>query len=188
MFHALAGCDTVSAFVGHGKKTAWSVWSLNPDLTNVILKPSKAPIAIQDQWLHTIERFVILMYDKTSTTTDVNKASKKLFAKTSTVQRIPPTFAALEQHVKRATYQGGHIWGQALVPDPVLASPDSWGQIKTDGNLFEPHWTTHQEASKICYELLFCGCKKECKKNCKCKKAGLKCTALCNYEGVCSIN
>ena len=24
MFHALAGCDTVSSFVGHEKKTAWS--------------------------------------------------------------------------------------------------------------------------------------------------------------------
>ena len=50
----------------------------------------------------------------------MNKARKKLFAKTSSVQRIPPTYAALEEHVKRATYQGGHVWGQALCPDPVL--------------------------------------------------------------------
>ncbi len=26
MFHALTGCDAVSAFVGHGKKTAWNTW------------------------------------------------------------------------------------------------------------------------------------------------------------------
>ena len=25
VFHALTGCDTVSSFAGHGKKTAWAV-------------------------------------------------------------------------------------------------------------------------------------------------------------------
>lgn len=28
MFHALRGCDTVSCFAGHGKRTAWAVWTL----------------------------------------------------------------------------------------------------------------------------------------------------------------
>lgn len=28
MFHALTGCDTVSCFTGHGKRTAWEVWTL----------------------------------------------------------------------------------------------------------------------------------------------------------------
>ena len=27
MFHGLTGCDTVSSFVRHGKKTAWAVWT-----------------------------------------------------------------------------------------------------------------------------------------------------------------
>ena len=26
MFHAFTGCDTVSAFCGRGKKTAWNIW------------------------------------------------------------------------------------------------------------------------------------------------------------------
>ena len=50
---------------------------------------------------------------------------KKLFAKKSFVQRIPPTRAALEQHVERDVFQGGHIWGQTLIPQPVLPSPSS---------------------------------------------------------------
>ena len=33
MFHALTGCDTVSSFVGHGKKTAWNTWNVLPELT-----------------------------------------------------------------------------------------------------------------------------------------------------------
>ena len=92
--------------------------------------------------MNVIERFVILMYDRTSTCTDVNKGRKKHFAKTSSVQRIPPTRAALEQHVKRATFQGGHVWGQALTPDPVLPSLCSWGWIKSNDGLYEPYWTT----------------------------------------------
>ena len=188
MFHALTGCDTVSAFVGHGKKTAWATWNSFPELTNALLELAHAPTEIPEQSMHVIERFVILMYDRTSTCTDVNKARKKLFAKTSSVQRIPPTHAALEQHVKRAAFQGGHIWGQALIPHPVFPSPSNWGWVKPDGGLYEPHWTTLQEASKTCYELISCGCKKGCHTRCKCKKAGLQCTGLCKCEGECPTN
>ena len=188
MFHALTGCDTVSAFVGHGKKTAWAAWNAFPELTNALLDLAHAPTEVSEQSMHAIERFVILLYDRTSTCTEVNQARKKLFAKTSSVQRIPPTRAALEQHVKRAAFQGGHVWGQALAPDPVLPSPSTWGWIKTDNGLYEPHWTTLPEASKTCYEFISCGCKKGCRTNCKCKKAGLQCTALCKCEEEFPIN
>ena len=30
MFHAFTGCDTVSAFCGRGKKTAWNTWKVYP--------------------------------------------------------------------------------------------------------------------------------------------------------------
>jgi len=188
MFHALTGCDTVSTFVGHGKKTAWAAWNSFPELTNALLDLAHAPTEVTEQTMQVIERFVILLYDRTSTSTEVNQARKRLFAKTSSVQRIPPTRAALEQHVKRAAFQGGHVWGQALSPDPVLPSPSAWGWTKTDGGLYEPHWTTLPEASKTCYELICCGCKKGCRTNCKCKRAGLQCTALCKCEGECPIN
>ena len=69
----------------------------------------------------------------------MNKARKKLFAKSSSVKRIPPSHAALEQHVKRAAFQGGHVRGKALTPHPVLPSPTSWGWVMTDGGLYEPH-------------------------------------------------
>lgn len=184
MFHALTGCDTVSAFVGHGKKTAWAVWNSLPELTDALLRLGQTPTEIPVQSMQSIERFVILLYDRTNNCTDVNKARKKLFTKKCSVQRIPPSLAALEQHVKRATFQGGHIWGQVLVPQPLLPSPNSWGWIKNDG-LYEPLWTTLPEASKTCYELISCGCQKGCRNRCKCKKAALKCTALCKCEGEC---
>ena len=31
------------------------------------------------------------------------------------------------QHVQRATYQGGQVWGQSTVPMPRLPHPEEWG-------------------------------------------------------------
>ena len=35
VFHAITGCDTVSSFAGRGKITAWAVWDIFPEVTNV---------------------------------------------------------------------------------------------------------------------------------------------------------
>ena len=179
MCHALTGCDTASSFAGHGKKTAWTIWTVLPELTNALLKLSSAPSGIPDDVMHTIERFVILLYDRTSTCKEINKARKKIVAKKNNVQLIPPTKAALDEHVKRAAYQGGHVWGQTLLPTPELPSPSSWGWIKNDEGVYEPHWTKLPKAAHSCYELVSCKFKKRCVKRCKCKKAALECTALC---------
>ena len=175
MFHALTGCDTASSFAGHGKKTAWTIWNVLPaELTNALLKLSSAPSGTPDDVMHTIERFVILLYDRTSTCKEINKARKKIFAKKNNVQLIPPTKAALEEHVKRAAYQG--VWGQTLLPTPELPPPSSWGWTKNDEGVYEPHWMKLPKAAHSCYALV----------SCKCKKAALECTALCVCEGECS--
>ena len=185
IFHALTGCDTVSAFVGHGKKSAWATWNALPGLTDALLTLSNAPSTVPETSLQAIERFVILLYDRTSNATDVNKARRKLFPKKNSVQRIPPTKAALEQHVKRAVYQGGHVWGQAMDPRPALPTPTDWGWRKMEDGSYQPHWTSLPEAAKSCEELVSCGCKKGCKKRCRCKKANLPCTGLCSCDGEC---
>ncbi|KMQ81934.1 hypothetical protein RF55_24731 [Lasius niger] len=129
--------------------------------------------------MHTIERFITLLYDRTSTETNIDKARRKMFAKKSNVQLIPPTRAALKQHVLRAVYQVGHVWVLALVPAPTPPSSTDWGWIKSSG-VNEPLWTTLPETSKMCRELVSC---KDCMKRCKCKKAGLECTPLCACDG-----
>ena len=109
-----------------------------PELTKALLKLSSAPSDVPEQVLHTIERFVILLYG--STCTDTDKARKKLFARKNNVELLLPTKAALEEHVKRAAYQGGHVWGQVL-PAPELPPAISWGWTKSDEELYELHWT-----------------------------------------------
>ena len=111
---------------------------------------------------------------------------EKLFTQRYKMENIPPTLNALEQHVKRAVYQAGHIWGQALTGKPQVPSPGSWGWEKvTDDSLWTPCWTTLPEASKACEELIKCGCKKSCSQRCSCVKANLKCTELCFCSGQC---
>ena len=77
--------------------------------------------------LEKIERFIVIMYSRTCSASGVNGARKELFAQGSrTMENIPPTKAALLQHV-RAAYRAGYVWLQALVPVPVLPSPALWG-------------------------------------------------------------
>lgn len=186
MFHSLTGCDTVSYFANRGKKTAWAVWNVFPELSEALLKLSVIPTEITSEVFHIIQRFVILLYDRTSTSTDIDKARKQIFTRKNNINLIPPTKAALEEHLKRAVYQGVYVWGQVLLPTPELPPPTSWGWTKSEKGVYEPHWTSLPQASQTCRELLSCKCKKGCLKKCKCIKAALECTALCLCEGECN--
>ena len=106
------------------------------------------------------------MYDRTSTCTDSDKARRKLFARKNNVQLIPPTKAALEEHVKRAVYQGGHVLGQILLPAPELPPPTNWGWSMTGGQ-YTPYWTRLPEAADNCIELVSCKCQKGSVRRCK---------------------
>ena len=73
-----------------------------------------------------LEHFAILMHDRTSACFGVNEARKKLFIhKSRSLENIPPTKAALEQHIKRAGLQA-HCWSQTLVKNPRLPGPSNW--------------------------------------------------------------
>ena len=66
-----------------------------------------------------IDKFVVLMYDRTSNTAEVNI---QLFSKKDeSLESIPPTQDALKLHAKRAINQVSFGWNQALIP----MSPDT---------------------------------------------------------------
>lgn len=185
MFHAFTGCDTTSFFAGKGKKTAWDTWAVYEDVTDAFLLLADAPSSIPDNTFDLLEKFVVLMYDRTCGLSKVNEARQHLFARRSrALENIPPTQAALKQHALRAAYQGGHVWGQVLQKKPTLPSPADWGWDRSDGSWI-PRWTTISQAQDACYELIHCKCKKACRGLCKCYKASLQCTALCHCEGTC---
>ena len=120
IFHAFTGCDTVSAFKSIGKKTAWQRWNSFDDVTGAFLDLSTAPDNINNVTEKLLERFVVLLYDKTST--------------------CMPTSGVLLQHDNRTLHQGCHVWGNAHVKQMNLSEPLGWIKDKKTGR-YSPLWT-----------------------------------------------
>ncbi len=129
-------------------------------------------LQIIEEYLEHLERFVVLLYDRTSSQLGVNEARKQLFTqKGRIIDGLPPTKAALIWDIKRATYQAGHCWAQMMIAAPELPSPSEWGWRRKAEGGWEVCWTTLPEATQACRELIRCGCKKGCRGRCKCQKA-----------------
>ena len=183
MFHAFTGCDTVSYFAQIGKKTAWKVWQNNNELTAAFYDLHEAPSVISEKTASALERFTVLLYDRTSEGSSVNEARKVLFTrKGRQMSTLPPTQAALKKHIERAVFQGGFCWGLATVKNQDLPSPGEWGWECPER--WQPLWTDLPEAAISCQELLKCKCRSRCF-NCICAKADYKCTIYCSCRGDC---
>ena len=92
---------------------------------------------------------------------------------------------ALLQHVNRSIYQAG-IWTTSVDSQQIVPSPEEFSWKKEDGTWI-PKWISIPEVSKACRELIRCTCKGVCKR-CKCSKASLECTPLCNCKCVNTVD
>ena len=114
-----------------------------PQLTHIFNRLSRVPTSVTENDMNQIERYVVLLYQRTSELCHVNDARKHLFTKSRKMENIPPTLNALEQHVKRVAYQAGQIWGQTLSGKPKVPSPELWGWKRTKDDVqWTPCWTT----------------------------------------------
>ena len=178
-FHAFSGCDTVSAFRNKGKKTAWQTWDICPEAFPVFSQLSQYPLTVEDGDLEMLEKFGILMYDRSSTAATVDEARLDMFArKQRPYEAIPPTRAALLQHTRRAACQAGCVWAQATQCQPEIENPANWGwQLLAEE--WQIYWTANSPIAQSCQQLTKCGCKSGCRGKCKCYKLGMNCTTLC---------
>ncbi len=104
-----------------------NTWMTFDDITRAFCALAATPDSIDD-WMEPLERFVVLLYDRTRSQESVNQARKQLFTQESrTIDGLPPTQAALIRHMKRAAYQAGHCWGQMTFAASELPSPGDWG-------------------------------------------------------------
>ena len=142
-FHAVSGCDTVSAFRGVGKKTARAIWCSMSHLDHIFARLLHAPKQIFTENVKQLERVVVLLYQRTPPLSRVNDARKHMFTQNRRIDNILPTLHALGQNVKRAAYQARYIWGQSLIGTPELLPPHMWAwQRETDDATWIPNWTT----------------------------------------------
>ena len=87
-----------------------------PGMYMVFLALSSATVTITSNVMTVLERYVILLYDRTRGDIHIDQCRKHLFSsKGRSLEAKPPTKGALEQHIKRAAYQAGHIWSQSLI-------------------------------------------------------------------------
>ena len=130
-WYGFTGCDRVSYFAGRSKPTAWNVWKSFPAITTTFQNLSFfETISISDTDMKQLERFTTLLYDRSSSFTDINAFRKHLFTKKGrTIENLPRTRDALIQHVKRALFQT-NIWKQSLLPIQIIPNADNWGWIK----------------------------------------------------------
>ena len=186
-FYGLTGVDQNSFFSHVTKHNAWKLWLVFPDITEAFAKLSSQPTLEEVRDIFpTVERFVVLLYSRSSNALTCNDARRELFCEGRSIDAIPPTSAALFQHVLRAVFVTGYYWAQATVSMQELPSPEDWGWKLVD-DVYVPHWTELPEASVALRDLVKCGCKNNtCRGNCKCIKSGdLPCTELCKCKGQC---
>lgn len=140
---------------------------------------------LEDSRFRLLERYTVVVYDKTCQVTSVNEARKEMFSQRSkSMESIPPTQSALLEHSKRAAYQTG-IWATCDISLQHAPSPENWGwTMKRESQSWNPVWTTMPMASKACSEVLKCGSQSEkgCGGRCACKKQQWKCTHLCTCK------
>lgn len=76
LYHAFTGCDTVSFFAQIGKKNAWKAWEAYTSITQTFhaltYRPSLETITME---IRGIERFVAILYYRTTEIKTVNKCS-----------------------------------------------------------------------------------------------------------------
>ena len=79
MFHALTECDTVSFFGERGKKNGLGSEEF-PQMTPVLKVLKVSPQEMTGECMVVLERFVVLIYDRTSSLTKCKRdAAKALF-------------------------------------------------------------------------------------------------------------
>lgn len=173
--HAFSGCDTTSALFWQGKTKLWNILQKKRDildLAKVFLLPDSNHETIKEAG----EKCLIALYGGNTYHEKLENLRFRLFIKAAAsakvnLSRLPPTQEAASFHSFR-TYHQVQMWlGNEK-------DPTEWGWSKSTVGLV-PVTTTSSPAPSNLLKLISCRCKKGCTGACTCRKAGLKCSALC---------
>jgi len=181
-FHAFTGCDTTGRFSGKGKKSCWKAFELaRTEIVTAFgnlgtdLQPSAEDCKL-------LEEFVCRLYQPTMEETSVSRVRWNMFRQSQAeAERLPPTPAALHQHILRAHYQC-MVWCNDIVSDVHLPDPTLYGWSNCDGR-YIPVVTDLKPAPEAIVELVRCKCKAgRCTSHCSCRVTGMVCTQMCRCE------
>ena len=95
-FHSFTGSDVTSYFANQGKKSVWKTWHAYQEVTDSLVKlSSPCSVTIAEERMSKLERFVGLMYHRTSDDVHVSTVRMNLFSRKSrSIEHISPTQTA----------------------------------------------------------------------------------------------
>ena len=162
--HAITGCDSVSQFSGHAKKTAWAVFKQHhTDLIDI------GKGLLTENIATSTEKIICKIYGVPEVDAG-NKARVKLFCIGYTQDTLPPTTDAAKFHIMRSHNQAS-VWNQAHSPYTALPPVTTeMGWMHLDGRLV-PRLLSVPRILKACREITSCGCTKGClSQRCSCRE------------------
>ncbi|CAH3018507.1 unnamed protein product [Porites evermanni] len=181
-FHAITGCDTVSFFAGHSKKTAWKAFAHHQKLLE-----SLGDGNLDDTTVKSVEKFISRVYNAANAE-GCNEARAALFSRCRSPEALPPTSDAARWHIARAHFQA-MVWRQAHETNPTLPLPETMGWTKSDDGKLVPKLMTLAPVPESCTEMITCGCKSGCSTNrCSCRNVRLPCTGACKCRSTGDLN
>eukprot|EP00117_Sycon_ciliatum_P011469 scpid92552/ scgid12936/ len=183
--HSFTGCDTVSAFHGRGKSTAYQLIRSDGEkgtLARAAMSALGNSFNLSPSTFSAVERYTCILYDRPALW-DINEARYDLFSSVDASRdssRLPPCKDALVKHTARANYQA-EIWRKSLEAQPDIPPPFTahHGWKLVDGKL-QVDWLSLEPAPKALMGVVKCGCKTGCDGGrCSCKAQSLHCTDVC---------
>ena len=177
--HTLTGCDTVSSFVGQGKKKVLELVK-DDQIARETVQILGETIPLGEHDIIKLEKVVCKLYNEHQCD-HVDELSCKIFCKGKNVQshQLPPTRASLKNHLKGENYKA-NIWKCALDPQSPDIGPENQGWQLRDCQL-DIVWTVLASTPEAVRELVCCGCHGTClTRRCSCASSGLPCTVTCS--------
>ena len=153
-FHALSDCDTTSHKVAnYGKKYAWATWLAWPEITETFISLSKqtSPELPEDIMVK-LERFIVLLYNRTSGDESVNSARLSLFCQMSRpTDNIPPIQSCAGGAYQAIYLSSGDIASKSVRMLRLHLTGDGRWMVPSSSQNGQCRGTL---AEKICLELI----------------------------------
>ena len=180
--YCLTGCDTVSAFFGHGKRTAFRVMMQNADQLQDLAWLGYNDEMIPRNVQVAATKFVGILYGQSNCASLNDLRCEKAGKKNLQGKKLPPTDDAFHLHLLRCAYQL-LIWRQAVVPILTLPDATAYGYERIGNDGLQPKTMAQSPAAPELLNDLVCDCQPDaCAVDCSCLNSGQPCTSACNCK------
>ena len=174
-FHAFTGCDVTGKFFGISKEFSFKTF-LESD--NEILTALEN-LGTLLNGTNALEKFVCALY-KHKNQSNIGNLCWYLYShRGAEAESLPPTRSALELHTMRAHYVS-LIWKKSLESIMILPPIEEFGWETDQDCSIIPKRCKLPPAPESITNLVKCGCKTGCIRNCSCGRHNIACTELCH--------